>query len=150
MYKFNKKIESLPDKSIFLKNFVKCNNWEEKYMYIIELGNCLLPFPNELRIKKNLVSGCQSQVWIVIVNDSYRYFQLYGDSDSSIVKGLIATIFIFYQEMNLKEIIMIDIYPFFYQLSFDKHLTSSRVHGLGSIIKAVQTQASLFIQKKKN
>ena len=28
----------LPDKEKLLRNFLRCANWEEKYLYIIELG----------------------------------------------------------------------------------------------------------------
>ena len=28
----------LPDKEKLLRNFLRCTNWEEKYLYIIELG----------------------------------------------------------------------------------------------------------------
>lgn len=30
---------ALPDKDKLLRNFSRCANWEEKYLYIIELGN---------------------------------------------------------------------------------------------------------------
>ena len=36
---------ALPDKDKLLRNFSRCANWEEKYLYIIELGQrlaCLL------------------------------------------------------------------------------------------------------------
>ena len=29
---------ALPDKDKLLRNFSRCANWEEKYLYIIELG----------------------------------------------------------------------------------------------------------------
>lgn len=31
----------LPDKEKLLRNFLRCANWEEKYLYIIELGQRL-------------------------------------------------------------------------------------------------------------
>lgn len=32
---------ALPDKEKLLRNFTRCANWEEKYLYIIELGQRL-------------------------------------------------------------------------------------------------------------
>jgi hypothetical protein len=32
---------ALPDKDKLLRNFGRCANWEEKYLYIIELGQRL-------------------------------------------------------------------------------------------------------------
>ena len=37
----------LPDKEKLLRNFGRCANWEEKYLYIIELGQRLPPLSEE-------------------------------------------------------------------------------------------------------
>lgn len=34
---------ALPDRDKLLRNFSRCANWEEKYLYIIELGQRLAP-----------------------------------------------------------------------------------------------------------
>lgn len=39
----------LLDKEKLLCNFLCCVNWEEKYFYIIELGQCLLELRDEDR-----------------------------------------------------------------------------------------------------
>lgn len=36
---------ALPDKDKLLRNFSRCANWEEKYLYIIELGQRLAAKP---------------------------------------------------------------------------------------------------------
>ena len=38
---------ALPDKDKLLRNFSRCANWEEKYLYIIELGQRLAPLSAE-------------------------------------------------------------------------------------------------------
>ncbi len=38
---------ALPDKDKLLRNFSRCANWEEKYLYIIELGQRLAPLSPE-------------------------------------------------------------------------------------------------------
>ena len=38
---------ALPDKDKLLRNFSRCANWEEKYLYIIELGQRLPPLSAE-------------------------------------------------------------------------------------------------------
>lgn len=37
----------LPDRDKLLRNFGRCANWEEKYLYIIELGQRLPPLSEE-------------------------------------------------------------------------------------------------------
>ncbi len=56
----------LPDRDKLIRNFSRCLNWEEKYLYIIELGGQLAPLTEQQRHPENLISGCQSQVWIAM------------------------------------------------------------------------------------
>ncbi|MBE9810120.1 cysteine desulfuration protein SufE, partial [Escherichia coli] len=49
----------LPDKEKLLRNFLRCANWEEKYLYIIELGQRLPELRAEDRSPQNSIQGCQ-------------------------------------------------------------------------------------------
>lgn len=91
---------ALPDKDKLLRNFSRCANWEEKYLYIIELGQRLAPLSDAERSPQNIIQGCQSQVWIVMAQDPSGVVTLRGDSDAAIVKGLIAVVFILYDRMT--------------------------------------------------
>lgn len=139
---------TLLDKDKLLHNFSRCKSWEEKYLYIIELGNYLPPLPDKVRIPEHLIPGCQSQVWIVMIADDNGDIKIYGDSNASIVKGLIATVFILYKGLTLAEVTELDVYPFFHRLALTQHLTSSRSQGLESIVRAIRLQAAAFLQVK--
>lgn len=76
-----------------LRNFLRCANWEEKYLYIIELGQRLPELNDDLRCPENSIQGCQSQVWIVMRQNGEGIIDLRADSDAAIVKGLIAVVF---------------------------------------------------------
>ncbi len=52
----------LPDKEKLLRNFLRCANWEEKYLYILELGQRLPELRDEAGSPQNSIQGCQSQV----------------------------------------------------------------------------------------
>lgn len=136
---------NLPDKNKLLFNFSRCSNWEEKYLYIIELGRLLPPFPATMRTLDYLIPGCQSQVWITISIDEKSVIKLDGDSNAAIVKGLIATVFILYQGLTLAEIISFDAGPFFSKLALTQHLTLSRSHGLEAIVWAIRSQANALL-----
>ncbi|MDR8378334.1 cysteine desulfuration protein SufE, partial [Acinetobacter baumannii] len=86
-----------------LRNFSRCANWEEKYLYIIELGQRLPPLSAEEHSPQNIIQGCQSQVWIVMAQDPSGVVTLRGDSDAAIVKGLIAVVFILYDRMTAQD-----------------------------------------------
>lgn len=132
----------LPDKDRLLRNFFRCKNWEDRYLYIIELGGYLPPFPVGMRTPNNLVSGCQSQVWIVMAANDNSGVQLYGDSDAAIVKGLITIVFIIYQNMTPAEIVTYDMRPFFESLALTQHLTPSRSQGLEAMVQKIRSQAA--------
>ncbi len=133
---------ALPDKDKLLRNFNRCANWEEKYLYIIELGQRLPALSPEAHNADNLIQGCQSQVWIVMQRNDEGVIELTGDSDAAIVKGLIAIVFALYQQMTPQDIVAFDVRPWFEKLALTQHLTPSRSQGLEAMIRAIRTKAA--------
>ncbi|MGG5837709.1 cysteine desulfuration protein SufE [Huaxiibacter chinensis] len=133
---------ALPDKEKLLRNFSRCANWEEKYLYIIELGQRLLPLSDEAHSPDNIIQGCQSQVWIVMHQNEDGVIELQGDSDAAIVKGLIAVVFILYQTMTPQDILAFDVRPWFEKMALTQHLTPSRSQGLEAMIRAIRAKAA--------
>ncbi len=127
----------LPDENKLLRNFSRCQNWEERYLYLIELGEKLLPLSDKQKQVKNQVSGCQSQVWLVMKPNSDGKIQFFGDSDAAIVKGLIALVIINFQNKTGEQILTTDSKAFFQKLSLEQHLTPSRSQGLYDMIKTI-------------
>lgn len=134
----------LPDKEKLLRNFGRCANWEEKYLYIIELGQRLPPLGEEAHNPDNIIQGCQSQVWIVIHQNSDGVIELQGDSDAAIVKGLIAVVFILYHQMSPQDIVAFDVRPWFEKMALTQHLTPSRSLGLEAMIRAIRAKAAII------
>lgn len=132
----------LPDKEKLVRNFARCANQEEKYLYIIELGQRLAPLPPALHTPEYLIQGCQSQVWIAITQGRDGIIALQGDSDAALVKGLIAVVFILYHQMTAADIQAFDIRPWFEKLQLTQHLTPSRTQGLEAMIRAIRTKAT--------
>jgi cysteine desulfuration protein SufE len=64
-------------------------SWQDKYEYIIELGKKLKGYPEDKQTSDYKVKGCQSSVWLVTDDEEGRII-FKADSDSTIVKGLIA------------------------------------------------------------
>ncbi|WP_433689611.1 cysteine desulfuration protein SufE [Kosakonia cowanii] len=133
---------ALPDKEKLVRNFNRCANWEEKYLYIIELGQRLPALSAEAHNADNLIQGCQSQVWIVMQRNDEGMIELTGDSDAAIVKGLIAIVFALYQQMTPQDIVAFDVRPWFEKLALTQHLTPSRSQGLEAMIRAIRTKAA--------
>lgn len=132
---------TLPEKEKLVRNFNRCANQEEKYLYIIELGGRLPAASETLHQQANLIPGCQSQVWIVMDTDDSGVVSLQGDSDAALVKGLLAIVFAIYQQMTPQQILDFDVRPWFADLSLTQQLTPSRSQGLEAMIRAIRQKA---------
>ncbi|QJC34229.1 cysteine desulfuration protein SufE [Enterobacteriaceae endosymbiont of Donacia cinerea] len=139
----------LPSINKIKNNLISCHNWEEKYLYIIELGNQIPVLSKKEYSLENFIPGCQSRVWISIQITTNDYVKFKGDSDSSIIKGLLTIIFIFYNKKTYNEIISFDIQSCFKKLSFNKYLTNSRIQGINIIIKTIINKLKKIIYKLK-
>lgn len=133
---------ALPDRDKLLRNFTRCANWEEKYLYIIELGQRLPALSESDHFPENSIQGCQSQVWIIMHQNEAGVIELAGDSDAAIVKGLIAVVFILYQQMSAQDIVAFDVRPWFEKMALTQHLTPSRSQGLEAMIRAIRSKAA--------
>lgn len=79
------------------------DDWMDRYQFIIELGQSLPDFPEELKTDERLVPGCQSQVWLEPkLEDGRLYFA--GASDAAIVSGLVAMLLQVYSGRTPEEI----------------------------------------------
>ena len=102
----------MQDINTLIENFSMLDDWEEKYQYLIELGEHLPPLDEKYKTDEFKVSGCQSQVWLVPVyqNDSLSF---YADSDAIMVKGIISVLLSVYANKSVKEIKEIEVEEIF-------------------------------------
>ncbi|WP_427003918.1 cysteine desulfuration protein SufE [Pantoea eucrina] len=132
---------NLPEKEKLVRNFNRCANWEEKYLYIIELGAKLPESSESLHQPEYVISGCQSQVWIRMTPQADGSMAFEGDSNAAIVKGLIAVVFSLYQGLKPQEILELDVRHWFAELALTQHLTPTRSQGLEAMIRAIRHNA---------
>lgn len=114
--------------------------WDERYAYLIELGQKMEPLADSYKIEDNIVRGCQSTVWL------HRECQdgqviLQADSDSLIVKGLAALLMKVFSGQTAEDVLKADL-VFFEQTGLDKHLSSQRANGLMAMIEQIKTFAA--------
>ena len=117
--------------------------WEDRYRYIIELGDELEEMPESLKTETNRVQGCVSNVWLVLnfePGDPPR-IRFIADSDSQIVRGLVAILLMLCYGRTAQEIQTLDIESIFQRLELGKHLSRSRSNGLHSMIKRIRRLA---------
>lgn len=133
-----------PEKVI--RNFNRCVDWEERYLYVIELGERLEDYPTEKRDDDHLVAGCQSQVWVCSKLDEHGKIALKATSDSSIVKGVLSLVLVAYNNQNAEDVLSFDIHTWFEELDLKSHLTPGRTQGLEAIVKSVRNLAYSYQQ----
>lgn len=124
------------------ENFELLEDWEDKYRYLIDLGEKNTDFPTELHLDKWKINGCQSQVWIVPeVKEVSGEKQLFfiGDSDAAIVKGIVTIVTGLCSGRSGKEICSLDIDGVFEKIGLHEHLSPSRRNGLGAMIEKIKS-----------
>jgi len=127
-------IEELIDEFDFL------DDWEDRYKFIIELGDELDEMPADLKTEQNRVQGCVSNVWLVtdIEPADPPVINFVADSDSQIVRGLVAILLMLCSGRTGPEILSLDIDSVFDRLELKKHLSRSRSNGFYSMVKRIR------------
>ena len=124
-----------------LEDFALFDDWEERYRFIIELGNGLAPLSDAEHNEANKVPGCVSQVWLITeAQDDRLHFR--GDSDAHIVRGLVAILLDLYNGKSRAEIAAFDAEGAFTQLGLSDHLTPQRSNGFYAMVQRIRNDAA--------
>ncbi|MEA4810963.1 MAG: SufE family protein [Anaerolineaceae bacterium] len=124
-----------------IDDFAVLENWEERYDYLIELGQSLPPMNPALKTDENKVKGCQSSVWFAIsCKDEHIFFE--ADSDSLIIKGIVSILQKLLSGQPALEVEHADL-TIFNTLGLWKHLSSQRSNGVTSMLAHLRAAAVL-------
>lgn len=130
-------------------DFSLLDEWEDRYRYVIELGEALPPFRDEDRSAENKVPGCVSQVWLTTEQgpgaDPIITFK--GDSDAHIVRGLVAIMLALFSGKAASEIQKTDAEATLKTLGLDEHLSPKRANGLRSMVKRIKRDAETALKQ---
>lgn len=122
-------------------DFELLGGWEEQLGYVIDLGRTLTPLSPAEHSDANKVRGCASQVWLVTERAADR-LRFRGDSDSPLVKGLIAVLVQLYSDAPAAEILAFDVKTAFARLGLSSALTVQRSNGLASMVARIRDMAA--------
>lgn len=126
-----------------IKEFSEIKTWDDRYKKMIDMGKKLPEMPMEFKTEKNLIKGCQSQVWLHARLTTDGRVELFGDSDALIVKGIVAVLLAIYNQ-SLPEEIMQHQPDFLRDIGFEANLSPSRTNGLHSMLKQIKMYATAF------
>ena len=128
-----------------VENFELLGDWEERYRYIIDLGRKLPPMPEADHTEANKVRGCLSQVWLThqLNPGPPKTLTFHGDSDSHLVKGLIALVLMLTSGKTPADILATDLASIFSRLGLENHITMNRRNGFYSMVERIRAMATV-------
>lgn len=134
------------DLQAILDDFELLGDWEQRYQYLIELGERLPPFDEADRTEANHVIECMSTVHVAVQRDPDQPERLRysGDCDTAVIKGVVALLVNLLSGRTAAEIEALDIDALFSALQLDEHLSPNRHVGVFAIVNRMKRQAAAF------
>jgi cysteine desulfuration protein SufE len=128
-----------------ISEFEAYPDWMDKYDYLIDIGKSLPVLEEVYKVDNNLISGCQSKVWIAAKYEEGKV-KFFGDSDTVITKGLAGLIIRVFSNQSPDDIINAKM-DFIEKIGLNEHLSPTRANGLLALIKQMKLYALVFKTK---
>ncbi len=128
-----------------IKEFENLADWTDRYEHIIELGKSLPLLDDRYKTDNNLISGCQSRVWLhTEFNEGKVVF--IADSDALITKGIVSLLIRVLSGQTPDDIINAGL-GFIDKIGLKEHLSPTRSNGLVAMVKQMKLYALAFKAK---
>jgi cysteine desulfuration protein SufE len=130
--------------------FAFFDGWEERYEHMLSLGRGLAPLADAERTELTKVRGCASQVWLVSAPDprDARCLVFRGDSDSHLVRGVIALLLRIFSGRTAADIAAADPVAIFARLGLKDALTPQRSNGAFAMMQRIQREAAARLEQR--
>jgi cysteine desulfuration protein SufE len=131
-----------------IDEFASFPEWMDKYEYQIELGKSLPPFDEKNKVEQNLISGCQSRVWLDARYENGRMYYS-ADSDAIITKGIVSLLVRVLSGQPPQSILAANM-DFIEAIGLKENLSPTRANGLLAMIKQMKMYALIYKQREAN
>lgn len=129
-----------------IEEFEFLEDWMDKYEHLISLGKSLPLIDDKFKTKDNLISGCQSQVWLhAEKKENLLYFT--ADSDAILTKGVVALLLRVFSGQTADKILSTEL-DFIEKIGLKENLSPTRSNGLVSMIKQIKMYALAYKMKE--
>ena len=128
-----------------IEEFAFLEDWMDKYEHIIALGKSLPSIDEKHKTKDNLISGCQSQVWLHAEMKEGKLF-FTAASDAILTKGVISLLLRVFSGQTATTILSTEV-DFIDKIGLKENLSPTRANGLVSMIKQIKMYALAFKMK---
>ncbi len=126
-----------------VETFDLLGDWDQRYQYLVELGEQLPLQPAADKQEENRVKECMSMVYTAAHEDPQHPGRLIytGDCDTSIIKGVVALLVGLFSGKTPERIEALDVDALFEGLHLEDHLSPNRHVGVYAIVDKMKTQA---------
>lgn len=123
--------------------FELLGDWDQRYEYLMELGEKLPGMPQELKTENNRVKACMSTVYVSAYRDEQdpNRIRYHGFCDTAIIRGVLALLIQLCSGRTVEEIRNIDMDEVFERLQLGEHLSPNRHVGIYAIVDLMKAQA---------
>jgi cysteine desulfuration protein SufE len=130
------------------ETFELLGEWEDRYAYLIELGEQLPLMPESAQVEENRVKACMSKVWVRATPDPDHTgrIRFQGECDTAVIKGVVALLINLLSGRSGKQICNFDVDHFFERLQLAEHLSPNRHVGIYAIVELMKRQAAVLVQ----
>ena len=134
-----------------VESFELLGDWDQRYQYLVEVGEQLPPLPQAARTEDNRVKACMSRVWVSAYPDPQHSGRVafHGDCDTAIIKGVLALLIQLCSGRTAQDIQTLDMDEVFRRLQLDEHLSPNRHVGVYAIFELMKSQAAALAEKKQ-
>jgi cysteine desulfuration protein SufE len=112
-------------------------SWEAKNRLLVQLAKQLPDWPIETKTADKKVAGCESQVWLDFCRQNDHWL-IAADSDSRIVKGLLALTLTAFNHRDGAQVAQFDFEGWLHQRGMQRFLSASRGNGLKAITQQIK------------
>jgi cysteine desulfuration protein SufE len=129
-----------------IDTFDLLGDWDQRYQYLVELGESLPPMPAADKQEGNRVKQCMSTVHTAAHagSDAPVHIEYTGDCDTAIIKGVVALLVQLFSGKTPDEIDELDVDELFEGLHLEEHLSPNRHVGVYAIVDQMKRQALAF------
>lgn len=130
------------EKEQILAELLEIKDVRERFAYLIQKGKEHGELTEDEKIEKNLIKGCNSQLWLVpAFADGKISFRV--DSDAAIPKGIATVLAEAYTGLTPQEVLTTEP-DFLKEAGIEQHLSMNRRNGLTNICKQIKLYAMAF------
>lgn len=127
----------------FIADFNEIGDWLMQYSCLLELTADMKPVFPEEKNSQTKISGCQADLWVVLSYDNDNVY-VRADSDSLIVKGIVAVIVALFDARTPREICETHI-DFIEKTALKEQISVDRFYGMQTVVKKIQSYALKFV-----